>query len=64
MAAFFAEDIRGFVAVVRGKNEFFRKRRIKIGYDLMPVGAALLDIVQLVLHLRGKSHVHDVGEIL
>ena len=62
--ALFAEDIRHLVAVVGGKHQLFRKRRVEIGYDLAPVGAAVLDVVQLVLHLRGEADVHDVGKIL
>ena len=38
------------------------ERLVELAEDLDPVGLALGDVVELLLHLRGEAHVHDVGE--
>ena len=63
MPALGALDVRQFVAVRLGKAELFRKGRIERRDDGVPILAAVLDLVQLGLHVRRKADVHDVGEI-
>ena len=40
----------------------FDERLPEVAHHLVPLLAALLDLVELVLHARGEVHVEDVGE--
>ena len=64
MAALFALDVGKLVAVGRGRLQLFGKTGVKVGDYLVPVCAALLYLVEVVLHVGGEAHVHYVGEVV
>ena len=64
MTALFALNVGEFVAVGRGGFELFGKAGVEVGYYLVPVGAAFLYLVEVVLHTRGEAYVHYVGEVV
>ena len=64
MAALFALYVGEFVAVGGCRLEFFGKTGVEIGDYLMPVGAALLNFIEVGLHLGRKAYVHYVVEVV
>ena len=50
--------------VLFGLLEACRKALVEVIHRLVPVGLAALDLIQILFHLGGEVHIHDVGELL